>query len=171
MSPSDTGAGTFHWPRCVVGTRTEATSPCGPSSTTAVAASSGPWFALITSVHTPAVGHLRLRAYTPSRDVSLNASLIERRSPFTIPSAVPVTMYPVGVPWWNECTNRNAPRIDWSYGFTGNSIEIQGGPARAGAASSVTSAAARPRERARRNKGRLRRSGYWSDAGEAPRGW
>src|SRR5881396_2669972 len=49
------------------------------------------------------------------------------------------------------------------------SIEIQGGPARAGAASSVTSAAARPRERVRRNMGRLLRSGYWSDAGEPPR--
>src|SRR6266550_9104505 len=42
MSASATGAGTVQLPRCIVGTRTDATSPCGPSSTTAVAASSGP---------------------------------------------------------------------------------------------------------------------------------
>src|SRR5205823_11790958 len=34
----------------------------------------------------------------------------------------------MAVPWWNECTSRNAPRWDWSYGLTGSSIEIQGGP-------------------------------------------
>src|SRR5256885_8026977 len=34
----------------------------------------------------------------------------------------------MAVPWWNECTNRKAPRCDWSYGLTGSSIEIQGGP-------------------------------------------
>src|ERR1700751_425225 len=34
----------------------------------------------------------------------------------------------MAIPWWNECTSRNAPRWDWSYGFTGSSIEIQGGP-------------------------------------------
>src|SRR2546421_6229668 len=34
----------------------------------------------------------------------------------------------MAVPWWNECTSRNAPRCDWSYGLTGSSIEIQGGP-------------------------------------------
>src|SRR5690242_7886961 len=37
-------------------------------------------------------------------------------------------MYPIAVPWWNACTSRNAPRCDWSYGLTGSSIEIQGGP-------------------------------------------
>src|SRR5881398_2233064 len=34
----------------------------------------------------------------------------------------------MAVPWWNECTNRKVPRCDWSYGLTGSSIEIQGGP-------------------------------------------
>src|SRR2546430_2982501 len=34
----------------------------------------------------------------------------------------------IAVPWWNECTSRNAPRSGWSYGLTGSSIEIQGGP-------------------------------------------
>src|SRR5881275_2641905 len=34
----------------------------------------------------------------------------------------------MAVPWWNECTSRKAPRCDWSYGLTGSSIEIQGGP-------------------------------------------
>src|SRR5439155_18080968 len=69
ISASETGAGTVHSPRCIVGTRIAATSPSGPKSTTAVAASSGPWLALITSVQVPSVGHLRFRAYTPTRDV------------------------------------------------------------------------------------------------------
>src|SRR2546422_1908760 len=54
----ETGAGTVQPARSVVGTLTAATSPSGPSSTTAVARSSGPWFALMTSVHVPAVGHV-----------------------------------------------------------------------------------------------------------------
>src|SRR5437667_2661265 len=88
----ETGAGTVQPARSVVGTLTAATSPSGPSSTTAVARSSGPWFALMTSVHVPAVGHVRLSACTPSRDVSVNSSVTVCRAPFTIPSAVPVTM-------------------------------------------------------------------------------
>ena len=97
MSASDTGAGTVHPPRCIVGTRIAATAPSGPRSTTAVAASSGPAFALMTSVHVPSSGHARLSANTPSRDVSVNSRLSERRSPFTIPSAVPVMMKPMGL--------------------------------------------------------------------------
>jgi hypothetical protein len=42
MSLSETGAGTVHPPRSVVGTWIAPTSPSGPSSTTALAASSGP---------------------------------------------------------------------------------------------------------------------------------
>src|SRR5437016_5688609 len=42
MSASETGAGTVQLPRCIIGTRTDATSPCGPSSITAGAAASGP---------------------------------------------------------------------------------------------------------------------------------
>src|SRR6267143_6772402 len=75
ISPSETGAGTVHDPRCIVGTRIAATSPSGPRSTTAVAASSGPWLALITSVHVPSLGQVRFRAYTPSRDVPAKSSL------------------------------------------------------------------------------------------------
>src|SRR2546430_17318668 len=49
----------------------------------------------------------------------------------------------IAVPWWNECTSGNAPRCDWSYGLTGSSIEIQGGPlAMAGLATSVLASAA-----------------------------
>src|SRR2546421_2023840 len=98
ISASEIGAGTVHDPRCIVGTRIAATSPPGPRSTTAVAASSGPWLALITSVQVPSEGHVRFRACTPSRDVSANSSLRERRSPPTIPSAVPETIYPIAVP-------------------------------------------------------------------------
>src|SRR2546421_6377126 len=98
ISASETGAGTVQDPRCIVGTRIAATSPPGPRSTTAVAASSGPWLALITSVQVPSEGHVRFRACTPSRDVSANSSLRERRSPPTIPSAVPETIYPIAVP-------------------------------------------------------------------------
>ncbi len=32
---------------------------------------------------------VRFRAYTPSREVAANSSFTVRRSPFTIPSAVP----------------------------------------------------------------------------------
>src|SRR2546422_3272971 len=77
MSASDTGAGTVHAPRCMVGTRIAATAPSEPRSTTAVAPSPGPWFAVMTSVHVPSSGHERLSAYTPSRDVSVNASFTE----------------------------------------------------------------------------------------------
>src|SRR5213078_4402746 len=97
-SLSDTGAGTVHWPRCIVGTRIAATAPSGPRLTTAVAASSGPWFALITSVHVPSCPQVWRSAYTPSRPVGANSSFTERRSPFTIPSAVPVTINPIAVP-------------------------------------------------------------------------
>src|SRR5205823_4541701 len=56
----------------------------------------------------------------------------------------------MAVPWWNECTSRNAPRIDWSYGLTGSSIEIQGGPlARAGTTTRTLTSAARARLRIR----------------------
>src|ERR1051325_5539954 len=57
--------------------------------------------------------------------------------------------------------------MDWSYGFTGSSIEIQGGPASAGAASNADKAAARPRQRMRDNMGILLETGCLSDAGRA----
>ena len=111
----DTVAGTVQPPRRFVGTRTAATSPSAPISTTAVAvppsASAGPWVTRMTRVHTPSVAHVRFRAYTPSRDVSANSSFTVRRSPFTIPSAVPSIGKPMGVWWWNACTSRNAPCI------------------------------------------------------------
>src|SRR3989442_4916485 len=62
-------------------------------------------------------------------------------------------MNPIAVPWWNECTSRNASRVDLSYGLAGSSIEIQGAPfnpkARAGAATSAHVSAARARLRIR----------------------
>src|SRR5690349_21949664 len=33
--------------------------------------------------------------------------------------------------WWKLCTRRYAPRVVWSRGLAGYSIEIQGGPTRA----------------------------------------
>src|SRR2546422_4446326 len=60
-------------------------------------------------------------------------------------------MNPIAVPWWNECTSRNASRVDLSYGLAGSSIEIQGGPfdARAGAARSTLARVATARLRIR----------------------
>ncbi|OLC96647.1 MAG: hypothetical protein AUJ00_03720 [Gemmatimonadetes bacterium 13_1_40CM_3_70_6] len=58
----ETGAGTVHSPRRSVGTRTEATSPSAPISTTAVAVPSLPGLTVITRVHTPSVAHVRFSA-------------------------------------------------------------------------------------------------------------
>src|SRR5256886_1883101 len=56
----------------------------------------------------------------------------------------------MAVPWWNECTSKKAPRCVWSYGLTGSSIEIQGGPlARAGTTTRALTSAARARLRIR----------------------
>ena len=81
-----------------VGTRIDATSPDGESSTTADTLSSFPWVTETTSVQTPSLGHCLETANTPCRDVRLNLRGMERLSPFTSPSALPLTGKSTAVP-------------------------------------------------------------------------
>ena len=77
-------------------------------------------------------------------------------------SALVATPALAGPPWISIELPANpydkAPRVAWSYGLAGSSIEIHGGPARAGVATRAETTAARPSERMREN---MRGSWKW----------
>src|SRR5205809_1036949 len=82
----------------------------------------------IRSSHVPSAGHCLRRANTFGRPVVSKRSGMLRRAPATKPSALPLRSESWACPSRNAArTSIAAPRVDMSYGLTGDSIEIQGG--------------------------------------------
>src|ERR1041385_2751295 len=132
---------------------TDATLPSRSSATIAVVVRTD-----TRSTQLPSAGHDRRTEDTPGRLVAPNSSGMLLRPPPTSPSAVPLMSDRPAVPSRSIVRTKNAtPLLAGSIGFTGDSIEIQGGHLRTrgdgAVAPSERSAAAIPGTSARPSMG------------------
>jgi hypothetical protein len=80
------------------------------------------------TIQVPSLGHCLRTANTPGLEVASNVSAIVRRASLTSPSADPLTEARLGTPSRvAACTRNTAPAVELSNGFTGDSIDSQGG--------------------------------------------